>query len=134
MPTPTLPDTIELVREALLAQSAITAMVGTRIYDRVPASPAWPLIVLDTVDESEIEWHTWQARVSVNVWGAGPTSNDEANARTIARAIVAYSRDLRGGWTAGHIRACWHIVTVPAPDETTGRARFVVDVMVETMP
>jgi hypothetical protein len=134
VPTPTLPDTIAVVREALLAQTPITALVAGRIYDRIPAAPTWPLLVLDTVDEAEVDWYRWQARVQVNCWGPGPSSADEQAARVLAMTVVAVSRDLRGPWTAGHIVNTWQVNMIPAPDDTTGRARFVVDVMVETMP
>lgn len=133
MPTPLAPDTVALVREALLAQTAVTTFVGSRMYDRVPESPAWPLIVIDTVDEAETDWHTWESRVQVDVWGSGPSSDDEQQARLIARTIIASMRDLRGAWPAGHLVNIGMANLIPAPDEETGRARFVIDLMVQVM-
>lgn len=133
MPVPLIPDTVALVREALLAQPAVTALVGTRMYDRIPALPTWPLLVIDTVDEAETDWHTWEARVQVDAWGSGPSSNDEQQARLIARTIVASMRDLKGSWSSGDIVNVGMANMIPAPDDETGRARFVIDLMVQVM-
>lgn len=135
MPTPLLPDTVAVVRDALLGQSSISALVGTRIYDRVPAgSPTWPLLVVDTVDEAETEWHTLQGRVQLDVWGVGPSSDDEQQARLLARTIIAAIRDMRGTWASGRIVNTGLLNMLPAPDDETGRARFVIDLFVEVMP
>jgi hypothetical protein len=134
MPVSLLPDALAVTREALLAQSSLTALVGTRIYDRIPGNPVWPLLVLTVVDEVELEWHTGNARVQVDVWGAGNTSADAQQAQTVARTVRAVTRDLRGSWTAGDISNAAPAVTIPAPDETTGRARFVIDLLIETNP
>lgn len=134
MPVPLLPDTLALAREALLAQASLTALVGTRIYDRIPASPTWPLLVVSDVDIQELEWHTWLARVQVDVWGAGGSQADWQQVRTIARTLYSVARDLRGSWTAGDISNAAPLIIVPAPDETTGRARLVVDLQLETNP
>jgi hypothetical protein len=134
MPVSLLPDALALTREALLAQSSLTALVGTRIYDRIPGTPTWPLLVLTVIDEVELEWHTGQPRVQVDVWGAGSTATDAANALTIARTVRSVTRDLRGSWTAGDISNAAPSTIVPAPDQTTGRARYVIDLLLETNP
>lgn len=133
MPTTLLPDLVAVTIQALSAQPSLTALVSTRVYDRLPATPTWPLLVVNTVDEGETPF-AGIARVQVDVWGAGPTSTDEEATRTIARTLVSVSRDLRGNYAAGHISNSGHLNTVPLPDPTTGRARFAVDLDIEAYP
>jgi hypothetical protein len=90
--------------------------------------------VLTVIDEVELEWHTGQPRVQVDVWGAGSTATDAANALTIARTVRSITRDLRGTWTAGDISNAAPSTIIPAPDQTTGRARYVIDLLLETNP
>lgn len=134
MPVPVLPDSIALAREALLAQSSLTALVSTRIYDRIPASPTWPLLVLSVVDDLELEWHTGQARVQVDVWGRSGSPTDAAEALNIARVVRSVARDLRGSWAAGDVSNAAPGTIIPAPDPETGRARYVIDLLLETNP
>lgn len=134
MPTPLLPDTLDLARTALLAQPSLTALVGTRILPRIPASPVWPLLVLTVVDSGELEWHTGEARVQVDVWGAGGQDADWQAVYTIARTLVSVARDLRGAYGPGRIANSAPASTVPQPDQTTGRARLVVDLILHTAP
>lgn len=134
MPVPVLPDALAVAREGLLAQSTLTALVGTRIYDRIPASPTWPLLVLSVVDDLELEWHTGVARVQVDVWGAGSSPTDAAQALSIARTVRSVARDLRQSWAAGDISNAAPGTILPAPDPETGRARYVIDLILETNP
>src|SRR5215207_5337282 len=131
MPFPLLPDTVALAREALLAQTSITALVSTRIYARIPATPTWPLLVVSTVDDAESPEPAFgESRVQVDVWGAGGSDTQTAQARLIARTVWQAARDLDGSYTSGVIVHCTPLISVPAPDPETGRARFVVDLSV----
>ena len=132
MPTPLLPDMVAVTRDALLAQATLSALVGGRIYDQLPVAPAWPLLVVDTVDENEAEWHTGEARVQVDIWGAGPSSANKQQVRRIAAELLAVSRDLRGAYPSGHISNSAVLTVVPAPDADTGRQRLVVDLLIHT--
>jgi hypothetical protein len=107
--------------------------VGTRIYDRVPASPTWPLLEVLGVDDAESagEPTMGEARVQINCWGAGPDAGHVQTARTIARTIRAVCRDLTGAHAAGTIVSAAPVMFVPAPDET-GRARFILDLSIRT--
>lgn len=134
MPVPVLPDSLALAREALLAQSSLTALVSTRIYERIPASPTWPLLVASIVDDLELEWHTGQARVQVDVWGAGSSPTQAAEALNITRVVRAVARDLRGSWTAGDVASAAPGIIIPAPDPDTGRARYLIDLLIQTNP
>ena len=132
MPVPVLPDVLGVMCQALLGQSAVTALVGTRITDRIPDSPIWPLIVVSVVSEQEKEWHTGSARVQCDVWGRGPTSVDKLEVRAIFAALVSVSRDLRGAWSSGRISNSAITNGVMLPDPNTGRQRIAVDFHIES--
>ena len=132
MPTPVLPDVLAVMCQALLAQPAVTALVGTRISDRIPDSPVWPLIVVSVISDQEREWHTGLSRVQVDVWGSGPTSGDKATVRAVYAALLSVARDLRGAWPAGRISNSAIINGVMLPDPDTGRQRIAVDFHIET--
>lgn len=135
MPTQLLPDVVAVIRQALLAQSSITALVSTRIYDRIPAMPTWPLLVVTTVDEDEVEGpENLQGRIQIDCWGQSGNETHTAEARLIARTVRSVSRDLAGTWTGGKVRAAVAQIALPSPDPITGRARFIVDLLVELNP
>jgi hypothetical protein len=136
MPLSLLPDDVELTRQAALAQTALTAYVGTRMYDRVPATPTWPLIVFISVDDNEAGEPTrGSSRVQADVWGRSGSPTDTAEAKTIARTLRAVARDFKGTYGGvGTVSSASAAFIVPQPDPTTGRARFVVDILLETSP
>jgi Protein of unknown function (DUF3168) len=133
VPLPLLPDTVALAIQALGAQSVITALVGARIYDRVPASPVYPLLEVLSVDDGESagEPIVGESRVQVNCWGAGTGPGHVQQTRLIARTVRAVCRDLVGTHAAGRIVSAAPVLFVPAPDET-GRARFIIDLSLRT--
>lgn len=133
MPTPLLPDGTIVVRQALLAQTAVTSSpVGTRIYYAIPAPladgtpPTYPLWVLSLVDDIEARPETLAARVQVSVWGKGPSTQDVLDCKASAALLRSVARDLDGDWAAGKIRGCTPGTTIPSPDPS-GRARLIVD-------
>lgn len=133
MPIPLLPDPVALTIQALLAQTSLTALVGTRMYDRIPGNPTWPLLVVSAVsDDEERDPALGAARVQVDCWGAGNSPGDTATAQTIARTVRSTARDLAGTYAAGMLVDCSPALFAPAPDPTTGRARFVADLLLTT--
>lgn len=131
MPTPLLPDPTVAAREALLAQSAVAALVSTRIHFAIPSAPIWPLVILTLIDDDELRPETLTARVQADVWGAGNTTQDTLDCKLIARTIRSVARDLRGTWGAAQISNAVAGQTIPSPDDTTGRARQIVDLLLE---
>lgn len=131
MPITVLPDSTVVAREALLAQTLITAEVDTRIRYAIPETEDYPLLVVSSVDDDELRPETLAVRVQIDVWGSGKEPQDVLDCKEIARKIRACARDLNGDWTAGKIRNCVAGQIIPNPDITGGRARFVVDLTFE---
>lgn len=134
MPTPVLPDSTIAARTALLAQSTLTALVAARIYYAVPAPladgtpPTYPLLVVSLVDDDELRPETLAARVQVDVWGKGNSTQDVLDCKAIAAVVRSVARDLKG--TAGISNSVSGQI-IPSPDPTAGRARFIVDLQLE---
>lgn len=131
MPTPVISDPVTAVRAALVAQTPLTALVAQRIYYAIPATPTWPLLVLSLVDEDEIRPEAVTARVQVDVWGSGGSTQQVIDTKAIAAVLRSVARDLRGTWGGATISNAVAGQTIPSPDTTTSRARFVVDLQVE---
>lgn len=130
---PLLPDSILLARQAWLTVPAVTAIVDTRIYDRIHGA-AFPQLVIETVTDGESsDPHMGLCRLQHNCWGRGNTSADTQEARLLARTIVQHHRNLQGSYAAGTVVEAWLELFVPAPDPTTGRARFIVDLVFRTI-
>lgn len=142
MPTPIIADPVIAARNALVAQSAITALVAQRVYYAIPApvggvEPTYPLLVLSLVDDDEFRPETLTARIQVDVWGKGTSTQDTLDCKKIAATVRAVARDLRGTWPdalGGPTAAISNSVAgqiIPNPDSTSGRARFVVDLQID---
>jgi hypothetical protein len=135
MPLPLLPDVVDLAITGLAAQPSITALVSSRVYSRIPGTPTWPLLVVSTVDEGEAgDPGLGESRVQVDCWGAGNGPGYDQQARLLARTVRAVARDLVGSYVGkGSITGCAPGLIVPAPDGDTGRARFIVDLLLTTI-
>lgn len=142
MSTPVIADPVIAARNALAAQSAITALVGQRIYYAIPApvggvEPTYPLLVLSLVDDDELRPETLTARVQVDVWGTGSDNFALLDCKKIAATVRSVARDLRGAWPdslggpTAYISNSVAGQIIPNPDSTSGRARFVVDLQLE---
>lgn len=127
MPTPVIADPVVAVRAGLVAQSALTALVAQRIYYAIPATPTYPLLVLSLVDEDELRPETLSARVQVDVWAAGGTTQQVIDAKAIVAVLRSVARDLRSANISNAVAG----QAVPGADITTGRARFIVDLLLE---
>lgn len=132
MPTPLLPDALALTRQSLLSQSALTDLVGQRVYVTRPANPTWPLLQLSIVDDREREFYSGEVRVQVDVWGTGSSDASVAEVGLIVRTLVSVTRDLVGSYPAGRISNAAVESAVPQPDPDTGRFRIAVDLTVWT--
>lgn len=131
MPTPVLPNPKVAARTGLLAQSALTALVAQRIYYAIPANPVFPLIVLTIVDADELRPETLTARVQADVWGAGGSTQDVLDTEAVAAVLRSVARDLVGAWGGATISSAVAGLSIQQPDSTTGRARTVVDLLLE---
>lgn len=131
MPTPVIPNPKVAARTGLLAQSALTARVDQRIYYAIPATPTFPLIVLTTVDVNETRPEAATARVQGDVWGKGNTTQDVLDTEEIAAILRSVARDLVGTWGSAHILSAVASQAIPNPDSTTGRARTIVDLLID---
>lgn len=59
------------VRTALIAHTPLTALVGQRVYDRVPDNPTFPYLTLDISDAVEDDddcGKHWRVNIEVHVW------------------------------------------------------------------
>lgn len=129
MPLPLEPDADALTIAALNSEAAVTTLVGNRIYDRIPASPTWPLITVLTVSDLEAaDPIGWEVIEQVDVFGKSGSRQDTYDARTIARTIRAYARDLAGTYSSGTVAACsGDQIRDLGPDPDSGRAHFAID-------
>lgn len=134
--TPVLPNPKIVVRTALLAQAALTALVAQRVYYALPApvagvEPTYPLIVLSIVDADELRPETLTSRVQADIWGKGNTTQDQLDTEAIAAVIRSIARNLIGTWGSASIGNSVAGQAIPQPDSTTGRARTLVDLQLE---
>lgn len=135
MPLPIVPSARLVLRDALLAQSVLTATtVGTDI--RLSKPSTWPgkaIIVLSNVDEIELRPECNECRVQVDLYGAGSSVADYEAIEGIAPILQSVSRDCDGNWAKGNIRKCRAPSRLPSPD-SSGRARIIVDFELEVTP
>lgn len=134
MPVPLLPDPVALVISALGAQAAVTTL-SPRIYSRIPGSAVFPLYVVSSVDEDEAgDPVLGLSREQVDCWGGGNGAEFDQQARLMARTVRSVARDLKGAYAAGTIVDCAPELIIPGPDSDTGRARFIIDLIVRAGP
>lgn len=131
MPLPIIPSARVVLRQALLAQAALTSTaIGTDVFFAVPGNPSWPILVLHVIDEIELRPETNACRVQVNVWGSGDAPDDAVEAEGLAAVLQSLSRDCDGVWAAGKINNCRAPNRLPSPDPS-GRVRVIVDFELE---
>lgn len=132
MPTPVLPNPKVAARTGLLAQTALTALVAQRIYYAIPANPTFPLIVLTVIDDDEAARpDALTARVQADVWGAGNSTQDVLDTEAIVAVLRSVARNLVGTWGSASIFSAVAGQAIPNPDTTTGRARTIVDLLID---
>lgn len=136
MPTPLQPDVIGLAIQAYRGQVSVTALVAQRIYDRIPGTTTWPLVVVGLVSQAPLTEPGWvSALLQLDVWGNGPGPADAAAALTVARTVWAATADLHGSWAGyGGVAQAYPSLLLPQPDPTTGRARYIVQAEITATP
>lgn len=134
MPDVLLPDAEALLGAFLRAQSAVSALVGTRVGTLIPNPPTWPLVRLTRVGGTQAQRWEDRPRLSVECWA---DLNDQAGASLLARTVIAVLSDIRGRYVAqaGYV-VSWDVVLGPlwSPDPISNRPRFLVDVALATFP
>ena len=128
---PVLPNPKVAARTGLLAQTALTALVGQRVYYAIPANPTYPLVVLTVVDSDELRPETLTARVQADVWGEGNSTQDVLDTEAVVAVIRSVARSLVGTWGGAAISNAVAGQAIPQPDTETGRARTIVDLLLE---
>lgn len=135
MPTPVIPPAKAVLREALLAQTLLTATtVGNDIRTRRPSAwPAKPIIVLTTIDEVELRPEANSCRVQADLFAGSIDTAGDDEIETIAPILQAVARDCDGDRSKGKIRNCRAPTRLPSP-EASGRGRIIVDFEFEVTP
>lgn len=129
MTLPVPPDLLAVTIDAVKAAPLVAAIVGTRVFDRIPATPTWPLLTVGIVDYGEAVDPSWVAgRVQFDAWGPGGTSLAWQVALELANAVVASSRDLVGTWPSGRIVAAGSPLVIPVRED---RAHYAIDLYLE---
>lgn len=98
------PDVEGGIRDYLRGHASVSALVGTRVFFGIPATPTFPLVVVQRVggadDPSEAAID--QAVIQIDCWGrlyadSDPThvGGDKAGCDAIRRAVRKALRDIR---------------------------------------
>lgn len=141
-----LPDVEALTITYLRGQTAITALVGTRIYSRIPRNPAWPLITVTIVAGTErIAHHLDEITIQVDAWGyidtdpgAPPNSDHTVQTHLIARTARAVlmrmplTKHSRG--IVSHVRTVRPAQPLPDTTYSPARPRYSLDMAVTVHP
>lgn len=131
MPDPLLPSPIPLLVSFFTARPEITALAGDRIGSRLPGEPG-PAVRITRVGGTPSQ--AWQddPRIQVEAWGA--SDQDEATADLLARTLLASLADLPRAM--GRRVSALQVTVGPlwSPDPTSGRARYLFDVQLNTHP
>ena len=133
MPTPRVPDVLELLRLYLLAQPAVTAIVGDRIA--LSLSGTYPAIRYALIGGPRGEAWEYLPTLQVECWG--DVDGDEQALR-LALVVRDALEDLRG-WlpdgpaSRGYVAGA-EVTGEPfaSADPKTGRARYLVQVQLHT--
>lgn len=127
------PDAEALVIDWLLAETAVTALVGTRIYTSIPESSPYPLIRVTRVGGPPTSDDEDAPLVQVDAW-ADEAQQDEA--ADVSRQVVDAVPNLDGQRPSGSWVKGPHVVNGPyyAQDEGTHKPRYLVEIMFWTYP
>ena len=103
---------------------AVASACWDRQYEEFPDLQLW------LVDDDEIRPEMLVARVQVDVWGTGGTTQETLDCKAIGAVLRSVARDLTGVWAGATISNAVAGQIIPSPDTTTGRTRFVVDLQI----
>lgn len=123
-------DPVLSVREHLLADATVTALVGTRIFGKqLPDDPGYPAVRLLRVGGPfDFEGHIDEANVQVDVYG-----NDETDTVDAAEAVRASLYRMVGRFSGGFVMKTMELSgPTDLPDPRTERPRQTWDVRVYT--
>lgn len=79
------------VQSTLKADAGILALVSTRVYDRVPASPVFPYVTIDLTDLTEDDdgcGKHWECTVTVHSWSRSGNSLEGRKINGAVRAAL----------------------------------------------
>lgn len=90
MTVQTLPNVEAMVSTFLQAQAEMIALIGTRTYTAIPASPTYPLCRVTQFDELKVTHRPlWVARASIQIEGFGGSKAEAFNVVSTAEACIA---------------------------------------------
>lgn len=127
-------NTEKLVRDYLAADTGVAALVGTRVYTHLPASPTFPLVVLSRFAGGSTVWgHLDEPRLQIEAWaekGQRPACESVGEAVRSAMKSV----NIRGSRTGGVVSGTTENLYRWFPDPVTERPRYLLDVTVYAHP
>lgn len=115
------------VRDHLREDTAVAALVGTRVFFGVPENATWPLITVQRVGGGDDSGDAPldQPLVQIACWGA---MRNKSQARAVADAVRAWARSIRRATDLNtEVTAYGAVVESDlwAPDDTD-RPRYVI--------
>lgn len=137
MPARTLVDAVLVTRAWLVTQTAVTALVGQRIYGaRLPAAPTFPAIRIQRIGSTVVDEDAAldAALLQVDCWATSLSAEQEA--WTVATTVRTALRNMRNyTHPAGYVAEC-RTESGPQwlPDADLDKARQQLDVRVWTIP
>mgnify|MGYP001017267117 CR=1 FL=1 len=120
------------LRAYVLADSALAAAVGTRMYPRrLPQGPAFPALVYQRIDTRRLHGMSGpdglpRARVQITCWAASVSG-----AMDTAALVRGRLDGFRGAWSDVTVGACLCVGERDLDDPETGRAAVVQDYMIQ---
>jgi hypothetical protein len=122
------------MRAYVLADAAITAIAGQRMYPRgLPQGPTFPAIVYSRVDTRREHVMTGpdglpRARVQVTCWGTSVQT-----ATDLAAAVRVRLDGFVGAWGSVTVGSCLCVGERDIDDPETGRSAVAQDYMIQYM-
>lgn len=137
MPAGVLVDAEGAVKAWAKAQTAISAIVGSRVFFEVNGSAPFPQLVVQRVGGGPLpgEPPIDQALIQFDVWGtqsASGKADGKASASALAEAVRNAAFFMTAETPMGAAAGLWAEISlgpVWSPDPESGRARYVVDVL-----
>lgn len=128
------------LRSLLLAEATITDLVGQRVYvNQADQSAASPYIVISTIDTNPMlaldgTYGMRSAEIDIDCWAAG-----YIDAKTVAKAVLAYLADYKGAAGAVTIDAVQWIDEDDGPQSPTdgkqlGRHLVTLEFVIQFTP
>jgi hypothetical protein len=130
-----LPDAEALLIQALKAKPTVTVQCGGRIGTRLGG--VYPAIRVTLLGGSsrQVE-NTGRPELQIECWGDGSDATAETQAALLAQTIEAEVASLAGSYSVGQIvgAVVYGGILHSAPDTTTGRERYILQIGLLTQP